>query len=310
MQVPIQKLFELGDPVSEGAESPKRDPVFAFMVSRGQRKFKKKVQKTGAGREINYDQATPEIQKQLHETRAKEWSNWEKFTNGRWIDENELGIMKRDDPSIKVIPTRWVDVDKSEPEDEPVLKFRLVVRGDLEDPSFMRTDAPTASQLALSLVFCYSACEDTSLFGGDISAAFLQGSTLDRVLILSMPRGGIPGQTPNRYYVVSTTVYGTRDAPRGWYKRLDKTIKYHGLKELPYEPAAYSLSDSEGNVLGLVAIHVDDLIWTGTTELEGIMQKVCQEFRFGKLQKVKMTSSIVAETSKETSRASTLHVPH
>lgn len=79
---------------------------------------------------------------------------------------------------------------------------------------------------------------------------------------------------------------------------------------MPYEPAAYSLSDADGNVLGLAAIHVDDLIWTGTTELEEITQKVCQEFRFGKLQKVKMTSSIVAETSKETSRASTLHVPH
>lgn len=285
MQVSIQELQELEGPATEGAVSSKRDAAFAFMVSRGQKKFKKKVQKTGAGREVSYEKAEPEIQKMLQETRMKEWSNWEKFTNGRWIDESELQELLSHDATAKVIPTRWVDVDKSEPGDPPTLKSRLVVRGDLEDPNFMRTDAPTASQLALSMVFIYAACEDTSLFGGDISAAFLQGSTLDRVLILSMPRGGIPGQEAGRYYVVSTTVYGTRDAPRGWYKRLDKTIKDNGLKELPYEPAAYSLQDEAGNVLGLVAMHVDDLIWTGQPLMETIMDKVCSEFRFGKLQK-------------------------
>ena len=57
-----------------------------------------------------------------------------------------------------------------------------------------------------------ASCRDCDLWAGNISAAFLQGSTLDRTLILSLPRGGIPGETPGRYYVVSTTVYGTKDA--------------------------------------------------------------------------------------------------
>lgn len=43
--------------------------------------------------------------------------------------------MKETDSTLKIIPTRWVEVDKAEPGEESVLKSRLVVRGDLEDAS-------------------------------------------------------------------------------------------------------------------------------------------------------------------------------
>ena len=38
--------------------------------------------------------------------------------------------MKYQDPKIRVIPTRWVDVNKAEVGQEDKLKSRLVVRGD------------------------------------------------------------------------------------------------------------------------------------------------------------------------------------
>ena len=56
--------------------------------------------------------------------------------------------MMEEDPTLEVIPTRWVDVNKAEPEEEPQYKSRLVVRGDLEDPSRMRTDSPTGPDYA------------------------------------------------------------------------------------------------------------------------------------------------------------------
>ena len=95
-----------------------------------------------------------------------------------------------------------------------------MVRGDLEDSNLMRCDSPTCS---------------------DISAAFLQGSKLDRILILSLPKDGVPGVPPNMYYIVSSTVYGTKDAPRGWWKNLDGTLKKKGFHPVPYEPGAYTL---------------------------------------------------------------------
>ena len=46
---------------------------------------------------------------------------------------------------LKVVPRRWVDVNKSEEGENGQLKSRLVVRGDLEDSSQMRTYSPTRS---------------------------------------------------------------------------------------------------------------------------------------------------------------------
>ena len=97
----------------------------------------------------------------------------------QWITKDQLNKMKEENPAIRVIPTRWVHTNKAEPNEPRKLKSRLVVRGDLEDHSAMRCDSPTASQTAMGLVFTLSASRMTDLYGGDISAAFLQGSKLD-----------------------------------------------------------------------------------------------------------------------------------
>lgn len=257
------------------------------MVSRQSKKVKKnlRTKKAGAGKELVYEQETEERKKKLDETRLKEWNNWKKYTNGRWVTEDELRRMKKSNPSLRVVPTRWVDVNKSEEGQEEQLKSRLVVRGDLEDSSQMRTDSPTCSLTMMSMTLILASCRDSDLWAGDISAAFLQGSTLDRTLILSMPRGGIPGEIPGRYYVVSTTVYGTKDAPRGWYKNLHGTLISEGFRQVPHEAAAYVLNDGTGAIAGMVVVHVDDLLWTGGAFVEEKMKKVCDIYKFGKIMK-------------------------
>ncbi len=260
---------------------------WAFMVSRQSKKVKKnlRTKKAGAGKELVYEKESEERKKKLDETRLKEWNNWKKYTNGRWVNEDELRKMKRKNPALRVVPTRWVDVNKSEEGEEEQLKSRLVVRGDLEDSSQMRTDSPTCSLTMTSMTLILASCRDSDLWAGDISAAFLQGSTLDRTLILSMPRGGIPGEIPGRYYVVSTTVYGTKDAPRGWYKNLHGTLISEGFRQVPHEAAAYVINDEAGGIAGMVVVHVDDLLWTGGSFVEEKMKKVCDIYKFGKIMK-------------------------
>ena len=41
--------------------------------------------------------------------------------------------------------------------------------------------------------------------------------------------------------MVSSTVYGTKDAPRGWFKNLNASMLEQGLTPVPHEAAAYSL---------------------------------------------------------------------
>ena len=187
-----------------------------FIATKTERKYKKKTQKkVGAGRELNFSKEEPEMQKKLIATREKEWRNWKFYSDGRLEAEDEVVQMMANNPNLKIIPTKWVDVDKSEISEPEKLKSRLVARGDLEDSSVMRCDSPTCSQTIISLVLTLAVCRNSKLWSGDISAAFLQGSKLNRTLILSLPKDGVPGINPNIYYIVSSIVYGIRDAPRG-----------------------------------------------------------------------------------------------
>ena len=161
----------------DGVSLSRRQTSDSFVASKAERKYKKKTQKVGAGMELHYQKETTEIQAQLQETTKKEWSNWERYSDGKWITQADLDQLRQENPNLKIIPTRWVHTNKAEPNQPMKLKSRLVVRGDLEDSSTMRCDSPTASQTAMGLVFTLSATRDTDLHCGDISAAFLQGST-------------------------------------------------------------------------------------------------------------------------------------
>ena len=154
--------------------------------------------KAGAGMELHYAKETEEIQAELVETMKKEWSNWEKYSDGKWITKAELDAMKEEGPAIKVIIRRWAHTNKSEPNQPRKLKSRLVVRGDLEDSSTMRCDPPTASQTAMGLVFTLSASRQTDLYGGDIFAAFLQGSSWIAFWFWLRPRRGFQVWTLRR----------------------------------------------------------------------------------------------------------------
>ncbi|CAE7237433.1 RE2 [Symbiodinium necroappetens] len=261
----------------------------AFLAQRGEKKYKKKVAKQGAGRELPYHKVSPEIRAEIDQARRKEWDNWKGYTNMRKISKDEFATMRAANPSLRVIPTRWVDIDKSDDPTQRKLKSRFVVRGDLEDASKMRTDSPTGSQVAMGLTLSFAASTGRPLRSGDISAAFLQGSELDRQLVLSMPKGGTPyDMEDGDLIVVSTTVYGTKDAPRGWYKKLDGTLVQQGLRRVPHAPGFYVLTGHRENgqpyVKGVLLIHVDDLLWSGDQDFQDIMLTVQGIYKFGSLE--------------------------
>lgn len=66
---------------------------------------------------------------------------------------------------------------------------------------------------------------------------------------------------------------------------MDASVKEEGLTVIPFKNASYSLSAEDGSLAGLVAVHVDDLIWTGGEQIENVMKKICDMYKFGKLEK-------------------------
>ena len=247
------------------------------------KRFNKKKRQLGAGRELNFEKETEERQKGLLVTRSKEWNNWRQFDAVWVIPPHEVEQFKLDHPEVEILPTRWVDTDKAEVGQPEKLKSRLVVRGDLEENKNLRTDSPTASQLFLNLIISFAAACNYRLRAGDISAAFLQGSLIRRLLAMTLPKGGIPDPTvlPGSLLIANKSVYGTRDAPRGFWKALHDTLLAKGLRPVPYETSAYYLPGSAGTVQGLLGCHVDDLLWCGNDAMQQLMLEVQEVYKFG-----------------------------
>ena len=237
--------------------------------------------------EIIYAREDDAMRKRLDESRAKEWSNWLKYQAIRFPSEDEVSNLLQE--GYQAVPMRWVDVDKNAklripggPEVPEKLKSRLVIRGDLERENF-RTDCPTASHTAIHILLAYAAAKDLELHSGDISAAFLQGAPIERVLLLKTPKDGIPTEKDGfieayTYLIALMSVYGSKDAPRGFWLELRQELVAHGLTEI--DPAFYVLID-EGETCGLLCSHVDDLLWVGNHKMDEAMERVQTRFTFG-----------------------------
>ena len=151
-----------------------------------------KKQKEKNGKLLDYAKCSDELKRKLDETRAKEWSKWKEFGASVVIDSKQLQELL--DEGHQVIPTQWVELDKNcnkrlvDPTVEEKLKSRLVVRGDLEkgDP---RSDSPTASLEAQNMVFSFTASRRLKIKCLDVTNAYFQGEEIDRVLLLSQPKG-------------------------------------------------------------------------------------------------------------------------
>lgn len=65
--------------------------------------------------------------------------------------------------------------------------------GDLEQQSEVRTDSPTIEVESLDIILAWCACFMLRVRGIDITNAYFHGTAMDRIMLLKVPKGGIPG---------------------------------------------------------------------------------------------------------------------
>jgi hypothetical protein len=75
----------------------------------------------------------------------------------------------------------------------------------------------------------------------------------------------IPGEE-GKGLSLRKALYSLRQAPRMWNAKLDSTLKGMGFGQNPHEEAIYRWGNG-GNAL-LVGVYVDDLVITGTKDVE------------------------------------------
>ena len=134
----------------------------------------------------------------------------------------------------------------------------------------------------------YACCHDQILKSGDITAAFLQGVPIQRIVLLRAPADGIPGPdgkglevAPGSFMLAKMSIYGAKDAPRGfWLSLRQEIVEQPEVHEVTGEAALYAVR-RDGELRGYIATHVDDVLWNSDKVVDEVMQRVQERFTFG-----------------------------
>jgi len=147
---------------------------------------------------------------------AKEWQGWidKKACDVLTVEESEE--IRRSKPEL-IVPTRWVRTNKNEgvADADFKAKSRLVVQG-FRDKALgrYRRDAPTASQIAESILLCVCSFYQFIMLCKDVKNGYFCGKPLDREVYLEQPRGGLPGLARRQLLRARKAIYGFAEAAR------------------------------------------------------------------------------------------------
>ena len=101
----------------------------------------------------------------------------------------------------------------------------------------------------------------------DASSAFLQGEATEEereLYALPVPQlREALGLNEDDVVQILKECYGLTNAPRRWYEKVKKDLEGRGWYACKLEPCLFTKLDSQGNVIGLILVHVDDFQITG-----------------------------------------------
>lgn len=186
------------------------------------------------------------------------------------------------DEGGKVVSTKWVITEKTNPDGSRKVKARLVARGFEEHLTDKRVDSPTVSRQSLRLIFTAASTMGWELHSLDIASAFLQGKEIQRTVLVRPPK---EFAVFGRVWRLKRCLYGLSDAPREWYNKVEEKLTELGGQVSLYDQSMF-LWHEGGKLVGIVVAHVDDFTYCGTMKwLEGVMGEVFNGFKISRSNK-------------------------
>ena len=159
---------------------------------------------------------------------------------------------------------RWVHTWKvAEDTVETKAKARLVVKG-FADPDWteIRSESPTLSRLSRQLILQLSASRGFRLRKGDVKTAFLSGDREEaRRDVYAEPPQEMRDKlqiTREQVLKLETAVYGLRNAPSAWWKRVVRDLTETGWVQHQLDQCTFMFM----NVV-LIGVCVDDFLVAG-----------------------------------------------
>jgi len=99
----------------------------------------------------------------------------------------------------------------------------------------------------------------------DVRTAYLQGLPLDRPVAVFIQPPPLARVSTGSVLQLRKCVYGLTDAPRRWYDSVLHLMTDLQLKRAPVDNGVFT-QHSRGTLVFVVAVHVDDFLFGGTTE--------------------------------------------
>ena len=192
----------------------------------------------------------PDVKK----AKQEELEKWKTYDAYEEVQETE---------DMNVISSRFVVTDK-----EDKVKARLCVRG-FEEIHYPQSDSPTASNDAQKLFLAIAANEGFQVKTIDVSSAFLQGTPIDREVFMQPPS---ELKKEGLVWKLKKSVYGLYDASRRWWLAVKEELLNLGMKPVTGDEAVF-MFHSEGRLMGLCCLHVDDFLLAGKPDFEHKLNK-------------------------------------
>jgi hypothetical protein len=167
------------------------------------------------------------------------------------------------------------DFTEKQTEEGSRVKARLVAKGFQENTETLRKDSPTCTKANLRTLLTLSVNNNWRVKSIDIKSAFLQGRLIQRELFVKPPAGISDG----KLWRLKKCLYGLNDAAREWYLKVKETVEHlQGQKSL-LDQAVFFWKNSNGDLHGYCATHVDDFILSGSQEfLEMFINGIKERF--------------------------------
>lgn len=163
-------------------------------------------------------------------------------------------------------------------------KARLVARGFLQQKGIDYNDtfSPSTRQETVRLVLSHIAREAWDSEQMDVMTAFLN-SVLKEEVYLKQPEGFASTEKPDWVWRVKASLYGLKHSPRAWNSLLTKELVSFGMVQSPHDPVLFT-QRRDGKVVGLVIVHVDDLILAGEKSfMKEMGPKIKSRFKMSKV---------------------------
>ncbi len=179
-----------------------------------------------------------------------------------------------DDEGQEYITTLWVVTKKGEE-----LRARLTAKG-FQELQEVPKESPTMHKHTLRIILAIAAANKWKISASDVKSAFLQGNELDRIVLVKPPK---EANLAKKLWRLKKCLYGLRDASKKWYEKVRNNLEKLGFKKSMYDSGLFFLQNSNGDLEGLIGIHVDDFIHCGTEYFNDVvLNKVLSAFQIGK----------------------------